>query len=258
MKKNELIKRLLKNFGLTLYKKHPLGLNPYEDIKYYFPDYNFKTFFDVGANVGQTVFEIRNYFNYAQVYSFEPFANTFKQLKENTVKHNIKAFQLAMGDKPEQKEIIINENAAISDMNSLINSNSKNNGFNNIIEKIEVTTIDFFCKEHGIKQIDYLNVDTEGYELNVLKGCQEMLSNQAISFIELEVGMHPDNHFHVPIENLKSFLENYGYRVFGISQQVFEWTTNQPLLQRANVLFISKGMVENYSRNNAGFFIKNK
>lgn len=35
---------------------------------------------------------------------------------------------------------------------------------------VPCTTIDIFCKEHGINQIDFLKIDVEGHELGVVRG----------------------------------------------------------------------------------------
>jgi FkbM family methyltransferase len=37
---------------------------------------------------------------------------------------------------------------------------------------IEITTLDIFVQKHSIQHIDYLKIDTEGYEINVLKGAE--------------------------------------------------------------------------------------
>jgi hypothetical protein len=51
-----------------------------------------------------------------------------------------------------------------------------------------MTTVDKFCKEKGVDRIDLLKIDTEGCELQVLKGAQEMLSGGYIKVIQFEFG----------------------------------------------------------------------
>jgi FkbM family methyltransferase len=52
--------------------------------------------------------------------------------------------------------------------------------------KVRCTTLDRFCSEHGIKQLDVLKIDTEGYDFEVLKGASSMLAQHAIKFIYFE------------------------------------------------------------------------
>jgi FkbM family methyltransferase len=52
--------------------------------------------------------------------------------------------------------------------------------------QVRCTTLDRFCFERGVKQIDVLKIDTEGFDLEVLKGASSMLAQQAIKFIYFE------------------------------------------------------------------------
>ena len=43
--------------------------------------------------------------------------------------------------------------------------------------KTQILTLASFLKKNKIKKIDYLKTDTEGYELNVIKGLKEHIKN---------------------------------------------------------------------------------
>jgi len=102
-------------------------------------------------------------------------------------------------------------------MCTLVNSNIDEQSDRRIANKMNIQTLDSFCKEYGIKHINYLKIDTEGYDLNVLKGADRLYSNKAVDFIEVEAGMNPRNKYHVSFIDLKSFLEAKGYLMFGFT-----------------------------------------
>lgn len=106
-------------------------------------------------------------------------------------------------------------------------------------EDVNVTTLDAYSDRAKISQIDILKVDTEGHDLRVLQGASRLLSESAIGIVETEVGMNPGNTFHAPLALVSALLERHGYRIFGVYSQSPEWTTNEPVLRRANVAFIS-------------------
>jgi Methyltransferase FkbM domain len=52
--------------------------------------------------------------------------------------------------------------------------------------EVRTTTIDIFCKGHGIKQVDVLKVDAEGYDLTIIRGATHMLATGRIKFVYVE------------------------------------------------------------------------
>ncbi|MEZ4793191.1 MAG: FkbM family methyltransferase [Gelidibacter sp.] len=228
--------------GLHIYKKRPFGLDSIEDLKYYFEDLSFKTIFDVGANIGQTAIHIRNNFPTADIWSFEPVKNTFNILTKNTSGLNINCQQMALGSSMGEIMLATNEAERPSTMNSLLNNHFNSENAN---EHIKVLTLDSFCVSNSIEKIDLLKIDTEGFDLEVLKGASKFLTDQSIDFVEVEVGMNPENTYHVNFVEVKQFLENFDYRLYGLYEQIHEWQTNKPILRRVNALYISKAIYNN-------------
>src|SRR5688572_5338493 len=108
------------------------------------------------------------------------------------------------------------------------------------VDVVEISTLTRYCKENNIKNISYLKIDTEGFDLQVLKSGETMLRNHSIDFIEIEVGMNPANDTHVPWEEIKKYMENMDYYLFGIYDQIREWKLQKPYLRRSNLVFLSK------------------
>lgn len=65
--------------------------------------------------------------------------------------------------------------------------------------------------EHDVKEIDFLKIDTEGYELNVLKGFEDGLSS--VKIIQFEYGgTFLDNH--VTLREITDYLDQRGFSNF--------------------------------------------
>jgi hypothetical protein len=106
-------------------------------------------------------------------------------------------------------------------------------------QDVKVVPPDDFCVNEKMVSVSYLKIDTEGYDLEVLKGATGLLSKAAIDFIESEVSMNKSNTFHVSLHSVSEFLSHYGYELFGIYEQIHDFKTGLPVLRRSNALFIS-------------------
>jgi FkbM family methyltransferase len=142
-------------------------------------------FFDVGANEGQTIRRVRDSFGNCRIIAFEPHPKTFQKLTENIKSTNVELINLALGSEGGDK-VMFEYNCSL--MNSLLPNAPGAVKWGPEAKQIEVhcTTLDRFCSDYDIKRIDVLKIDTEGFDLNVLKGASSMLARQAIKFIYFE------------------------------------------------------------------------
>jgi len=228
--------------GLKIYRRLPFGVNQFQDIKYLVKNFHVETILDVGANEGQTANQFIKFFPGARIFSIEPVFETFQKLKNNVKANNVSCHNLALGSANGSLEIKTSFDNSNSTMNSLKTPNPVSEGKEFKTENVNVITLDSFCKEQGISEISYLKVDTEGFDLEVLKGGRSMLEQKKIGFIEVEAGMNPDNKYHVSFDELKTYLESFDYYLFGLYEQFQEWIIKKPILRRCNPLFISKSL----------------
>ena len=185
--------------------------------------------FDVGANVGQSALKFRVAFPKAKIYCFEPVKETFEILKGNVNSYDtISCYQTAFGSSDGQETIYLTHR---SNTSSLIKPKKIVGS-----EVVNLCTVDGFASDNQIKRIDLLKIDTEGFDLEVLKGAQNMLSSGQIAFVLAEIGFHPGNTRHVPFDDIRSYLLPMGYAVFGIYDQQPEWS-GEKRLRYANVCF---------------------
>lgn len=132
---------------------------------------------DAGANLGTFSIFAAHLSPQSHVYSFEPVVDTFRLLKSNTKHYSqITCVNSGLGDEISQKNIFVySQNtggSVFEDSPYFGKSNGKAGGKT---ELANVLTIDAFIAEHGIPRVDFIKIDTEGYEARILKGARESI-----------------------------------------------------------------------------------
>jgi FkbM family methyltransferase len=133
---------------------------------------NPKICFDVGANIGKYT-QMLLYYTQADIYAIEPSTSSFKKL-ENLVGRVIK-LKTAIADF--NGEAILYSKIGVDEKASLDKNVRRGNE-----ENVTVLTIQTIAKKYGIHDIDFLKIDTEGYEKEILKG----LGDLRPAFIQFE------------------------------------------------------------------------
>lgn len=89
--------------------------------------------------------------------------------------------------------------------------------------EVEVTTLKKFIEENNIEQVDYLHIDAQGADLDVLLGLEDKISIVISGVVEApikkEVALYKDQH---TTEDVLNFLNKNGFVVDAISQQMNE------------------------------------
>ncbi|EAZ91442.1 FkbM family methyltransferase [Crocosphaera chwakensis] len=229
------IKRVFRKLGYELQSLEalsPFGANFYNDIKYLTRNNQLKIIFDVGANVGQTSQELVKNFPSSYIYAFEPVPNTFKELKKNVSKfQKVKPVNIGFGEQigqfPITSEDLSGHNTFLIDQKEKKTIDSVQNQTTILVD---VNTIDNFCQENKIEEINLLKIDTEGFEMKVLKGAENKLKQQKIDyiFVECEFYSRPNRQPHGNFSELFTYLENFNYRVVsfytdGIDEHGWIW-----------------------------------
>lgn len=230
------LKRLKMRFNN---EKRKVLKNEYDDLVFLFNKLNRspKVIFDCGANVGFVTYQFHKRFKSSSIYSFEPNPSVFKILKKSTKSNkNVHVFNKGVGNEDILLSFYKNNNTGTS---SFLEPNDFHKAhLARKFQKIEIPTISInqFCKEQFIDKIDILKLDIEGFELNALKGCEEMLVKNKIDFIYTEVNLIPTYEGQCLIEEVISFLRrlNYiPYNFYGNNETEFR----ESII--TNVLFIS-------------------
>jgi len=121
---------------------------------------------DVGAYVGDTSLWLGKMVGpNGSVYAFEPEKENFRKLINNVKRNderNIKFYNLGLSDTEMNASIW-----SAGGMSSVSSQGGK--------EEIVLTTLDKFVYSNKIERIDFIKMDVEGHEMNVLRGAQETI-----------------------------------------------------------------------------------
>jgi FkbM family methyltransferase len=209
------------------------------DIQRRLPAAVMEIIFDVGSNVGQSTEWFNASFPNAAIWSFEPASEFYSELSNRFSNiSSIKCKRLAVGATEGEVELAI---TTWPTMNHVATQSAKLPSPIAVkgLEKVAMTTLDQYCGRNNIPRIDFLKIDTEGFDLEVLRGSTSLISQGLISFIQCECSVSPDNRYHCSLETIRHFLEQMGHRLFGFYDQAEDWTTGAPNLRRVNAVFIS-------------------
>ena len=183
----------------------------------------FKMIFDVGAHTGQTATKYAQAFPDARVIAFEPVPENFNRLINNVRQSSsVECHQLALSSESGECIIYLSEHDTA---HSMVHSVGRQSG-----GIVKMTTLDAFCKAHRISFIDLLKIDTEGHDLEVLKGGEQLLSAGKISYILVETGFNRCDSYFCQYEDVRDYLSDRDYQVFGFYEQALDWEQRRRLL----------------------------
>lgn len=161
-----------------------------------------QTVFDVGANKGDWSIEACKTLRPQIIYAFEPVEEVFNELVQNTDEYDTRCFNLAFSNQSGEATFYYSKSASYLSSTAVV------------VNKPDVTTTicktitgDEFCKQQNISTIDYLKIDTEGNDLNVLRGFEQMLNDGNIKLIQFEYGPFSVN-THDLLADFYQFLES--------------------------------------------------
>jgi FkbM family methyltransferase len=191
---------------------------------------SFRIVLDVGANVGKTTALYLEHFPNSRIWSFEPVPATCDVLRTRFAgEPRVQVRQEALGS---DRHTALMRAVGTSVSNMIVEREDP--GAHH--ERVAVNTGDAFLAGAGLSEVDFLKIDTEGHDLDVLKGFSGALQRGAIRLLRVEAGMNSTNRLHVPIQHFLQFLEPLGYHLYRVTSQVMEYD-GRGILRRADLIF---------------------
>lgn len=175
---------------------------------------NAKGILHIGAHFGQE-YRLYKENGIKNLVFFEPLSKNFEMLKTKVPqKEGIKLFKTALGNRTGEVEMFV-ETANQGQSSSVLEPDIHLQQYPHITfdskEIVRMRTLDSFLEDSELDSSLYnvINMDVQGYELEVLKGASMFLNT--IDFIITEVNRANVYKGCAQVEELDKFLLNYGF-----------------------------------------------
>ncbi|MFA6281670.1 MAG: FkbM family methyltransferase [Candidatus Omnitrophota bacterium] len=174
------------------------------------------TCFDIGGSFGRYALPMSLAVgSNGKVFCFEPGSYSFKVLSIIKLFHHLKnvaIYKLAVSDKKGTISLYlpIKQNGKIGTALAFISDTNHNNA---ISEEVDMTSIDDFCMENKIEQVDFIKCDTEGSETRVIKGAENVI-RKSRPFILCEVDIGETSGYSDKAIEIENLLKNVSYKIF--------------------------------------------
>lgn len=160
---------------------------------------------DIGAHIGLFSIFAATQAKYGRVYAFEPAPDNFEMLRRNInlnkISNVIPANQAVSGKSGQREFILYKESTAA---HSFVFGETKERD----IIQVQTVSLDELVRKNKIKTIDFLKMDCEGAEYEILFNA----SPKTLAMIK-KIGMEYHENEHRNVNELRTFLEKNEFRV---------------------------------------------
>lgn len=125
---------------------------------------------DIGANIGLTSLVLASLCGDGKVFAIEPVPHTFELLNRNLAAAgagNVASFNAAVGAGEGSVSMFVNERNLAASFVVDIDSGTG--------QEIPLTSLDALVRKLAVERLDFIKIDVEGCELEVLKGAEKTL-----------------------------------------------------------------------------------
>tara|TARA_B100000900_G_scaffold256994_1_gene219013 strand:- start:129 stop:845 length:717 start_codon:yes stop_codon:yes gene_type:complete len=189
-------------------------------------------FFDIGSHMGTYTDLVLKNNPDLKAFLFEPQIDVYNKVKiKYQNKKNIKIFNLGISDQETTREININMHDLTSSFSNF-NEESKYLKFKAKLygttidnmsykkEKVKTILLDDFILKENLNSIDLIKIDTEGHELEVLKGLKKKIGIVKNILIEFH---HRDVFSDYKPSEIHDFLIHNNFELIKVFKFPFSW-----------------------------------
>jgi len=214
------LKRILDGLDLRLVRLSPdqvRGHDPFRDLAWILRRRKLPVVIDAAANGVETVATFMHRLPGARILAFEPYGPSYQALRRRfRDTPTVETLNVALGAAPGSARLHLYSGHR---MNSLLRldpdpANPMAGGFAPEGEvTVPVATVDGIAAERHLPRIDILKIDTQGYDLEVLRGAEGQPAARRVGAVLLEVNFVPMYERQASFPELHSLLSGHGYRL---------------------------------------------
>lgn len=181
-----------------------------------------KTIIECGANLGYDTQKLHENNPDAKIFAFEPTIELFTEILYPRFKGNpnIQLYPFAIDSKNGFTKFNVAGQSdwgcsSIHEFSDDIKEKWPNRPDFKVTHSYLVPTITLFdfCKSHNIEEIDYLWIDTQGNDFNVLQSLGEKIKNVKAGKCEVSLDVELYKNTENKLNIVKPWLENQGFKV---------------------------------------------
>jgi FkbM family methyltransferase len=170
---------------------------------------------DVGAHRGDWAASALRVNPRLQLHCFEPGTTTFQQLLKREFPSPVRCNNVGLSSTPREAPLYVFE--SVPALNSLYRRRGLEDGWGlatpDTHEAVKLIRLDDYCERECVTGIDYLKLDVEGHELDVLNGGRRLFAEGRVQFGQFEYGgCNIDSR--VLLSDFFGWFEAAGYRLF--------------------------------------------
>ena len=196
-----------------------------------------ETVYDVGCFTGGWYEERKKTFPNAKNYYLFDAQNL---LNKKILNNNVKFFNVVLGSKDGEKVNFWKDGGSGSSYFKELG----NNLWDNIEpESVKTTTLNSLIKQNNLNLPNYLKIDTQSTEIEILKGLGDLIQSESLYMIELEVSLYQINEGAPLINEVIDFMSANNYLLISVEQlPIVEYFSEKKLVQ-LNAIFVQAKLI---------------
>ena len=198
-----------------------------------------KTVYDIGCFTGSWYVERNRTFPNSNIFYLFDAQNL---LNKKILNNNLKFFNVVLGSKDDQEVKFWSDgNSGSSYFKELGNSL-----WDNIEpQQLKTITLKSFIEQNDLELPNYLKIDTQSSELEILKGFGNLIDNESLYFIELEISLYQINEGGPLVNEVIDFMNENDYVLVSVEQLPIVEYFNEKKLVQLNGIFAKRFLTIN-------------
>ncbi len=187
---------------------------------------------DIGANIGINTIRLAKLVgDNGKVFSFEPVPYIISRFQENiklNAIENVSLIPVALGSEDEELRISFSENEENKGATSLRNRDEEG-------IMIKVRCGDKLLEENSISNVNFIKIDVEGFEWEVLQGLERTIEKYRPTLI-VEWDIDYQNRADTDIDKWAKYIEMHSYELYQIKKYYLQKLSHITEAEDGNIL----------------------